>query len=77
MTMKQLNRPFKITRQTEKAVFVDEPDYKNAYFDGNEEAYRQGYWLPKSQIEIADEQVIAMAAWLARDRKIPKLNLKK
>lgn len=77
MNMKYLCRPFKITKETEKAVFVDEPDYKFPYFDGNEEAYRQGYWLPKSQIEIDGDHVIAMAGWLIRDRKIPKLNIVK
>lgn len=43
-----------IRAQTEKAVQV---------YDG-----RVTVWLPRSQIEIADDGTIAMPEWLAKDK---------
>lgn len=61
--MNYLLKPLPIIRETDKAVSIP-VDYTNSNLPSSMRA-GAAVWLPKSQITIDGEHVVAMAQWLA------------
>lgn len=55
------------TKESEKGVFVDYPDFSRPYFDGNEQDFQQGFWVPKEYVSINENGIITkMDKFLAK-----------
>lgn len=69
---KYMRVPSPVVKESEKAVAISgrgEPYYTR---DG-EKQYRDTVWMPKSQVDIKDGQVIGLSNWIAEEKGIAPL----
>lgn len=61
----------RVTKESDKGVFVDYPDFSRPYFDGNEQDYAVGFWLPKEYVSINENGIVTkMDKFLAEKQKL-------
>lgn len=61
----------RVTKESDKGVFVDYPDFSRPYFDGNEQDYEVGFWLPKEYVSINENGIVTkMDKFLAEKQKL-------
>ena len=72
MKMHKLYKPVEIIKESDKAVCIKNIEFEDndAYHLNNDWNYKQTYmnkkpfWIPKTQIEIQDNQIVGITKWM-------------